>query len=447
MAEKTYLKSINLGGVVYGLGITSDDIYAELGISKERFVELLSRDFYCPALDSAPTSSTLTYVDTDGSVNHFQTGQPCRWKDTDGNWQLSILKDVSENTALWYQLPVRLSQLEDDLGLATEEGVNEKISSLSVGAVNLLRNSGFTGDYTYELLESPDSLAGTTEVYSNPLKYWEGSAVISDDSKSASGKSARITELSQQISLEAGVDYVASFKAKGSEITISCGTASETFTLSSGYRRYSMKFQFSGTGNFQMSGSAHVCDLKLERGTFATDWTPSVLDNDKTLSEFKNIKYLTDGIKETSAEELKGMTLTTSLKVGNYKDGSLQQVNGGVSGIYNGAEDVAFWGGGTMEQAIQTVTAFKENPDYLPTPEEWTNLCKFIVTHGGDAYFRGYIYAIGGEMTVSKVNSKNFYANGNQGLSQVLDIQSPDGVHQLQFEGGLLVSSTFTANN
>ena len=447
MAEKIYLKNINLDGVVYGLGLTSDDLYAELGISKERFVELLSRDFYCPALDSAPSSETFTYTDTDDSINHFQIGQPCRWKDAEGNWQISILKNLSEGEAFWYQLPVKLSQLEDDLGLATVEGVDEKIESLSVGGVNLLRNSGFTGDYTYEYLESSDTLGESTEVYSRPLKYWEGTAVVSDDSQSVSGKSAEITDLSQDVSLNEGMDYVASFKAKGTEITVSCGLSTETFALTSDYQHYSMKFRFSGTGKFQLSGTANVCDVKLERGTFATDWTPSVLDNDKAFAEFKNLKHLTDGIKETSAEELKGLTLTTSLKVGNYKDGALQQVNAGVSGIYNDADDVAFWGGGTMGQALQTVASFKANPNYLPTPEEWTNLCKFIVTHGGDAYFRGYIYAIGGEVSVSKVSSGNFYANGQQGITQSIDIQAQDGVHHLQFEGGLLVSSTFSANN
>lgn len=129
MAEKTYLKNINLGGVVYGLGITSDDLYAELGISKERFVELLSRDFYCPTLSAAPASDTLTYLDADGSTNHFQTGQPCRWKDSEGQWRIAFMKDNTGDVASWYILPVAMSELENDVDMATNASVDSKVAS------------------------------------------------------------------------------------------------------------------------------------------------------------------------------------------------------------------------------------------------------------------------------------------------------------------------------
>lgn len=129
MAEKIYLKNINLGGIVYGLGLTSEDLYAELGITKERFVELLSRDFYCPTLSEAPLVSTLTYVDADGSTNHFQVGQPCRWKDADGVWQMAIAKDVTATSVTWYTLPTRTSQLQNDSDFSTNASVDSKVSA------------------------------------------------------------------------------------------------------------------------------------------------------------------------------------------------------------------------------------------------------------------------------------------------------------------------------
>lgn len=129
MAEKIYLKNINLGGIVYGLGLTSDDLYAELGISKERFVELLSRDFYCPTLSEVPSASTLTYVDADGSTNHFQVGQPCRWKDADGAWQVAIAKEVTATSVSWYTLPTRTSQLQNDSDFSTNASVDSKVSA------------------------------------------------------------------------------------------------------------------------------------------------------------------------------------------------------------------------------------------------------------------------------------------------------------------------------
>lgn len=133
MAEKIYLKNINLDGVIYGLGQTSEDLYAELGITKERFVELLSRDFYCPTLSSAPSSSTVTYVDADGSTNHFQVGQPCRWKDTDGVWQTAIAKDVAATSVSWYTLPTRTSQLQNDSDFSTNASVDSKVSASESG--------------------------------------------------------------------------------------------------------------------------------------------------------------------------------------------------------------------------------------------------------------------------------------------------------------------------
>lgn len=69
-----------------------------------RFVELLGRDFYCPTLSQAPTSSTLTYVDTDGEEQSFQTGQPCRWSEG-GVWKMAFLKDNTGGKAQWLVVP------------------------------------------------------------------------------------------------------------------------------------------------------------------------------------------------------------------------------------------------------------------------------------------------------------------------------------------------------
>ena len=51
------IENININGEAYEVG----KIYAKMGLSFERFVELLERDFYCPTLAAAPTSSTITY--------------------------------------------------------------------------------------------------------------------------------------------------------------------------------------------------------------------------------------------------------------------------------------------------------------------------------------------------------------------------------------------------
>lgn len=78
MADITNIKNLTINTSEGSYQINVSDIYAEMGCSEERFAELLGRDFYCPVLGAAPDATTLTYIDTDGSTNHFAIGQECR---------------------------------------------------------------------------------------------------------------------------------------------------------------------------------------------------------------------------------------------------------------------------------------------------------------------------------------------------------------------------------
>lgn len=288
--------------------------------------------------------------------------------------------------------------LPDEIQAAADlaQKAQDAIDNAAVGSVNLLRNSGFTGDYESEILSSDTQLSADTELYSKQLKYWTGVATVSADSAAGSGYSASIGSLSQSVSLIKNENYVISFKAKGTSVSVSCGDFSTTQPLTSSYQRYTHKITFNGSGIFLISGTATVCDLQLERGTIATDWKPSILDNDKSIAGFQAINYIASAIKDGSVDILGGLILANMIQLGNYKDGKLQKVTAGVSGIYNDDDDVAFWTGGTLQQAILTVMKFRNDPNYQPTDEEWANMANFVATHGGNAFFRGYIYALGG---------------------------------------------------
>lgn len=288
--------------------------------------------------------------------------------------------------------------LPDEIQAAADlaQKAQDAIDNAAVGSVNLLRNSGFTGDYETEELSATTELSAATELYSKQLKHWTGVAIVSSDSAAGSGYSAAIGSLSQSVSLIKGESYVISYKAKGTSVSVSCGDFSTTQPLTSDYQRYTFKFAFNGTGIFMLSGTATVCDLQLERGTIATDWKPSILDNDKATAGFQSINYIASAIKDGSVDILGGLILANMIQLGNYKDGKLQKVTAGVSGIYNDDDDVAFWAGGTLQQAILTVMRFRNDPNYQPTDEEWANMANFVATHGGNAFFRGYIYALGG---------------------------------------------------
>ena len=289
--------------------------------------------------------------------------------------------------------------LPDEIQVAADlaQEAKDAIDNAAVGSVNLLRNSGFTGDYESETLSSDTQLSADTDLYSKQLKYWTGVATVSADSTAGSGYSAAIGSLSQSVSLIKNENYVISFKAKGVSVAVSCGDFSTTQPLTSGYQRYTFKFAFNGTGIFMLSGTATVCDLQLERGTIATDWKPSILDNDKATAGFQSINYIASAIKDGSVDILGGLILANMIQLGNYKNGKLQKVTAGVSGIYNDDDDVAFWAGGTLQQAILTVMRFRNDPNYQPTDEEWANMANFVATHGGDTFLRGYIYALGGK--------------------------------------------------
>lgn len=273
---------------------------------------------------------------------------------------------------------------------------DEIYNAVHLGSVNLLRNSGFTGDYESEQLSSSDELMPDKELYSKQLKYWTGVATVSADNDAGSGYSAAIGSLSQSVALIKGESYVISFKAKGASVAVSCGDFSTTQSLASGYQRYTFKFTFNGTGVFMLSGTATVCDIQLERGTIATDWKPSILDNDKSMAGFQAINYIASAIKDGSVDILGGLILANMIQLGNYKDGKMQKVTAGVSGIYNDDDDVAFWAGGKLEQAIMTVMKFRNDPNYQPTDAEWANMANFVATHGGDVFLKGYVYALGG---------------------------------------------------
>lgn len=293
--------------------------------------------------------------------------------------------------------------------------VDTSINGIGVGSVNLLLNSGFTGNYETENLKSDTPLSENTELYSKSLNHWSGIATVQEDAEAASGRSATIGSLSQSVTLITNESYVISYKAKGTQVAVSCGDFSASQPLTSSYQRCVHKFTFTGTGVFLISGTATICDLQLERGTIATDWSSSPQDNDKSMSKFQTIQYIFNAIKNGSVDIAGGLILANMILVGNYKDGILQKVTAGISGVYNDDDDVFAFGGGSLEQAIYTVMKYKENPMYQPTDEELLNMAKVVITHGGrailnDVIVRGYIYALGGFFR-GKVET---FANGNR---------------------------------
>ena len=169
MAEK--ITGIELNGKLYSFYSLGMPVYEELGITLERFAELLGRDAYCPTLKSEPTSTDLVYTDTDGSINHFSVGQLCRWEES-GLYRFAICRNITDNEVSWYILPSKVSELTNDAGYLTE---HQDIS----GKVDKVDGKGLsTNDYTTTEKNKLAGIASGAEV--NVQSDWNVTDTTSD---------------------------------------------------------------------------------------------------------------------------------------------------------------------------------------------------------------------------------------------------------------------------
>lgn len=306
-------------------------------------------------------------------------------------------------------------------------GLPEEFQSLAAGAVNLIRNSGFVGDYKSKRLDRFTRLEPDTDMFSDKLTHWDGLVNINSDEESASGYSAILLDqtLSQPIPTVFTENYVLSFKAKGEFIKYDVSGESGTIQLKNEYDRYVVELKSGDTKLFSISGRCTICDIQLERGTIPSDYSPSPLDNDKTLAQFEAIRFITDAIKNGNTTILGGLVLSSMIQVGNYVNGRMDKVTAGLNGTYNQDNDVAFWAGGNFEKAMMNA--------YDPFTTDTDKMINFVVTHGGqiianEAIIRGHIIAKSGEIGGIGIDEKGIYslAKGEDG-SPMFKLNGEDG--------------------
>lgn len=323
----------------------------------------------------------------------------------------------------------------------TDIAKKDDLKDLNIKSGNLLRNTSFCGDYESIDISEDIEISEDKETFSEKLKYWtmENASVI-DTEDSTSGKAVRIGgTLSQQLAqpLLPGKDYVLSFKGKGTTVRVSVGGETHDVDMTSSFERYELHITCSDTADdvlsiFSMvSTNCVVCEIMLSYGKLAPAWSPSYSDNDKSMAEFQNMKFLTDAITQGSTTIDGGLVMSQQFKVGCFRDKKMIKETGGMSGYYNDDDSPFLWGGGTLEQAIYTIQKYKDNPNYEPTAEELNNLAKFVVTHGGrailtDIILRGVIYAESGVMKSIKSPNGNFEID-EEGNLKAKDVTSVGG--------------------
>ena len=281
------------------------------------------------------------------------------------------------------------------------------VDSIEIGKYNLLLNTGFTGTYSSAKLYGNTSLEMASEMFSPSLEGWKTqNAVTASDAESQSGVSVQlggsssVGSMSQRLPkpLIKGENYVLSFKAKGKSVSVRFGKNVRTYALTDTYERYYLRTTLDvPVSIFTIyDASCTLCELQIERGNVATDWGLNINDGNKDSEKIEDMKYVLEAMRQGDTKTLGGLILSSIIMLGKYSNGKLTDVNAGISGVCNDSDDVALWAGGNFEEAVRTIARFRENPNVMPSEEEWNNLCSWVVSHGGDNFMRGYIYALGG---------------------------------------------------
>lgn len=281
--------------------------------------------------------------------------------------------------------------------------VADAANLMEFGKYNLLRNSGFTGDYLSRQLAGDEGLDGGTEMFSPSLEHWIAiNAKAQPSEKSSTGVEVAIANGSLSQELKVAIlpeeNYVLSFQAKGASLTYSVGSFSETVTLTDTYEKYIRKFKAVDSAQVFIISDADctICEIQLERGTVNSAWGYSMWDNTSELEYYNSLQYLASAMENGSTTTIGGLILTNLICLGNYANKVMTEMTAGINGSFSSYSSPAFWAGGSLEQALKTISNFGNNPQFKPTDEDWKDMANFVATHGGDIFMRGYIYALGG---------------------------------------------------
>lgn len=318
---------------------------------------------------------------------------------------------------------------------------------LNIGNQNMLRNSGFTGDYLSEPLADETVMDAAKVLYSDPLDHWHtnGTATVIDLERATSGKGVSLVpteelqgHLFQNLYNKTivGENYVISFYAKTladstANVFVNCGGVQSKQEVTGEWKKYTLLFEATSASSefiIYTDGEVTICDLQLERGTIATAWGMSPLDNSSDRTYYQALKYLSQALAG-STTMAGGLVLTNTILLGNESNNSEFVERAGANGLYFNNDDTpAFWAGGTMQQAIDTIAQYKDNPSYEPTEEELKAMAQFVVTHGGrvilnDAIVRGSVYAqngvFGGRLQLGFQEIKSAHTLGIEDSSSI----------------------------
>ena len=378
------------------------------------------------------------YIQLFVGINSFVLPEPEQLKPGDN--RLSGRLTIKEGSTGWQNLEGLPDSIQEALTMSEE--AKKFVESQEYGKNNLLRNSGFTGDYVTASLQDGDVLTGGSDMFSPSLVHWipDGATPMESD-VSESGKEVMLISggsLRQEIvnKVMVGESYVFSFRGRGiGSVTFSFGGYTKSIAFNSeDWKLYVEKFVATADSQrftIEAYEDCFLCELQLERGTLRSAWGISPLDNRSELAKYESLRYMSDAIEKGSTDVLGGLILTNMMLMRNLEN----KVTSGSSGLYSDDNSVAYFAGGDMEAAVRTAMAYMDDPTYQPTQEELDNMAKYVVTHGGrailnDVILRGYIYALGGRFKGEIEATSGIFKN----------VTSPNGRFSIDENGFVRVS-------
>lgn len=124
-----------------------------------------------------------------------------------------------------------------------------------------------------------------------------------------------------------------------------------------------------------------------------------------TARTVKGMQYIREALANNTSID-GGLVLTSTIILGAIFGGEWQ-ANAGINGVGGGTDDVAFWAGGTLDQAVNLVN----NPDAV------SDVAQIVITHGGkiianEAYIKGKIKATSGTIGGFDINGTSLINSG-----------------------------------
>ena len=300
------------------------------------------------------------YIQVFEGISGFELPEPDQIKPGDN--RLSGRLTIKAGSKGWENLEGLPDSIQEALNMSEE--AKEFVESQEYGKNNLIRNSGFTGDYVTAVLDGGDVLKDGSEMFSPSFTYWtaDGASVMDSD-ESESGKEVMLISggsLRQRLyyKMIVGESYVFSFKGRGiGSVTFSVGGHTKNFAFNSEeFETYVEKFVAREAKDLlvlEAYQDCFLCELQLERGTLKSAWGISPLDNHSELAKYESLKYMSDAIEKGSSEDFGGLRLANMMLMKNLEN----RITAGTSGLWLDDNSVAYFAGGDYEQAIRTAMA------------------------------------------------------------------------------------------